>query len=121
MKISKTPLFIAALALAGCSDWTPVKNANDVQGVTVKVRAEGKDEVVVDEVVPCDEKGFVFAKQASDCSEGSTATFDTRRDKVLVHSKDSTDSVGYIVVGVLTAIFVPFAIVGSAMLSGGKY
>ena len=101
-------------ALLGCSDWTPVKSASDVEGQLVRVESPGKETVVVDEVVLCDKSGFVFSADSRDCQE---TTYDTRRDKVWKHDKDTKSSVGLVVTGILTAIFVPAAIVGSAILA----
>lgn len=101
--------------LVGCSDWKPIHSAHDVEGQRVKIEAKGKEDVVIDEVVTCDDAGFIIASQVSDCRDDHT--FDTRRDKVQVFDKDTKSSVGLIVVGVLTSIFVPAAIVGSAILS----
>jgi hypothetical protein len=100
-------------ALVGCSDWSPVKNAHDVEGQVVRVESAGK-ETTVDEVVLCDSSGFLFAGQTSDCKDSA---FDVRRDKVLKHDKDTKSTVGLIVTGILTAIFVPVAIVGTTILS----
>lgn len=106
---------VVAIALAGCSDWAPIHNARDFEGQRVKVEAAGHEEIVIDEVVTCDDDGFVIASQASDCHE--KRTFDTRRDKVLAIDKDTKSSVGLVVAGVLASIFIPAAIVGSAILS----
>jgi len=107
---------VIAGALTGCSDWTPVRNARDVEGQSVKVESRGK-EVAIDAVVLCDDAGFIIASQVSDCRDSPQLTFDTRRDKVLVVNKDTKSSVGVLVAGILTAIVVPIAIVGSAILS----
>jgi hypothetical protein len=107
---------IVASALAGCSDWAPVHTARDIEGQRVKVQAAGKDSVI-EEVVVCDEDGFIIANEVADCHGTPERTFDTRRDKVLVHQKDTKASVGLVVVGILAAIFVPAGIVGGAILS----
>ena len=112
-----TALVVAASLTTACSDWTPIRNAHDYAGQAVKVEAAGK-EIHIDEVVTCDESGFVIADQESDCSADPPRTFDTRRDHVLIHDKDTRGTVGVVVAGVLTAILVPVAIVGSKMLTG---
>ena len=106
----------AFLALVGCSDWSQVKDAHDVEGQLVRVESKGK-ESTIDEVVLCDTKGFVIAGQTSDCTDPQAQTFDVRRDKVLKHDKDTKETVGLVVTGILTAILVPAAIVGSKVLT----
>src|SRR5262249_48860338 len=105
------------VALCGCSDWTPVKNAHDVEGQLVRVEPPGKERETVDEVVLCDTQGFVFAGDSRDCKD---APYDVRKDKVFKHVADTKGTIGVVVTGILTAIFVPVAIVGSTMLAGGK-
>jgi hypothetical protein len=108
-------LYVCAFAaLLGCSDWTPVKSARDAEGQLVRVQEPGKETVVIDEVVLCDTSGFVFSGDSRDCQE---TTYDTRRDKVWKHDKDTKGTVGLVVTGILTAIFVPAAVVGSAILA----
>jgi hypothetical protein len=53
----------------------------------------------------------------SDCRGSPDLTYDTRRVKVLAVDKDTKATVGFVVAGVLAAIFVPAAIVGSTILS----
>ena len=103
--------------MCGCSDWSPVKNAHDVEGQLVRVESPGKKAETVDEVVLCDDKGFVFAGDSRDCKD---EPYDVRKDKVFKHDKDTKGTVGIVVTGILTAIFVPFAIVGSTILANGK-
>jgi hypothetical protein len=111
----KSAVICAALCVAGCSDWSPVKNAHDVEGQLVRVETKGKETQTVDEVVLCDTKGFIFAGDSRDCKD---EPFDVRKDKVFKHDRDSRGTVGLVVTGILTAIFVPVAIVGSQMLGG---
>ncbi len=115
MRKSWALLAVSVLA-AGCSDWTPVKTARDIEGQRVRVQTGGK-EIVIEEVALCDDDGFVVARDRSECHGDTEQTYDTRRDKVLVVDKDMKATVGIVVAGVLTAIFVPVAVVGSAILS----
>ena len=111
------------VALCGCSDWSQVKNAHDVEGQLVRVESKGKEMATVDEVVLCDSAGFTFAGDSRDCAatpESGGPLFDIRKDKVFKHERDTRATVGIVVTGILTAIFTPVAIVGSKMLSGGK-
>lgn len=103
----------AFAALVGCSDWSQVKNAHDVDGQLVRVESKGK-ESTIDEVAVCD--AYVIAGQASDCSDPNAQKFDTRKDKVLKHDRDTRATVGLVVTGILTAVLVPAAIVGSKLL-----
>jgi len=105
------------VALCGCSDWSQVKNAHDVEGQLVRVESRGKETATVDEVVMCDTEGFIFAGDSRDCKD---QPYDMRKDKVFKHVRDSKATVGVVVTGILTAIFVPVAIVGSQMLSPSK-
>jgi hypothetical protein len=105
------------VALCGCSDWSQVKNAHDVEGQLVRVESPGKKAETVDEVVLCDTEGFVFAGDSRDCKD---EPYDFRKSKVFKHERDTKGTVGIVVTGILRAIFVPFAIVGSQMLSNGK-
>jgi hypothetical protein len=105
------------VAMCGCSDWSPVKNAHDVEGQLVRVEQKGKETQTVDEVVLCDTQGFLFAGDSRDCKDEA---FDVRKDKVFKHDRDTKGTVGIVVTGILTAIFVPFAIVGSTILANGK-
>ena len=105
------------VALCGCSDWAPVKNAHDVEGQLVRVESKGKETATVDEVVLCDSAGLVFAGDSRGCAADGPV-YDVRKDKVFKHVSDTKGTVGLVVTGILTAIFVPAAIVGSAMLSG---
>ncbi len=105
------------VALAGCSEWAPIRSARDLEGQQVKIEAHGKEAVVIEQVVTCDDEGYVIANQVSDCRENPAATFDTRRDKVLVHDGSAKSNVGYIVACVLAAVFVPAGIVGTAILT----
>ena len=107
------------VALCGCSDWSPVKNAHDVEGQLARVEPAGKPMATVDEVVLCDSAGYVFAGDSRDCKDKDNA-FDVRTDKVYKHVRDTKGTVGLVITGILTAIFVPVAIVGSNMLSPGK-
>jgi len=104
-----------AIALGACSDWKPIKNAHDYEGQRVKVEVAHGDPTILESVVTCDDDGFVIANEAHDCADKHT--FDTRRDKVSVHDGDAKSSVGLVVTGILAAIFVPVAIVGSAILT----
>ncbi len=106
----------ALAALVGCSDWSQVKNAHDVEGQLVRVESKGK-ESTIDEVVLCDSSGFVIAGQTSDCTDPKAQTFDVRKDTVLKHDKDTKTTVGLVVTGILTAIFVPAAVVGGKILT----
>ena len=108
---------VICVALCGCSDWSQVKNAHDVEGQLVRVESKGKEAATVDEVVLCDTQGFVFAGDSRDCKD---EPYDFRKDKVFKHVRDTKSTVGIVVTGILTAIFVPFAVVGSTILSGGK-
>jgi hypothetical protein len=87
-------------------------------GQRVKVTSAGQ-ELVIDEVVTCDKAGFIVAKQAVDCREGPPLTFDTRRDKVSVFDNSAKTNVGLVVVGIVAAVLLPVAIVGSVYLGGG--
>jgi hypothetical protein len=109
--------FVIASLLVGCSEWSPLRSARDVEGQRVRVQAAGKEEVVIEEVVTCDDKGFIIASQVSDCRENPERTFDTRRDKVSVHDKDTKSSIGIAVACILACIFVPAGIVGTAIIS----
>jgi hypothetical protein len=103
--------------MCGCSDWSQVKNAHDVEGQLVRVESPGKETQTVDEVVLCDKAGYRFAGSSIDCKDEA---FDVRTDKVFKHDKDTKGTVGIVVTGILTAIFVPVAIVGKTILSNGK-
>jgi hypothetical protein len=107
---------VIACTVAGCADWTPIRNARDVEGQRVKVETAGK-EVVIEEVVTCDAAGFIISSDVADCRGDRKLTYDTRRDKVLVHEKDSLSSLQIALASAFAAIFVPVAIVGSALLS----
>jgi hypothetical protein len=107
---------VVALASAACSDWTPIRNAHDYAGQAVRVETAGKD-IHIDEVVTCDDTGFVIASDESDCT-GDRPRYDTRRDKVLIHDKDTRGTVGMVVAGVLGAVLIPTAIVGGKILTG---
>jgi hypothetical protein len=107
---------VIACTVVGCSDWKPIRNARDVAGQHVRVEAGGK-EVDIEEVVTCDAAGFIISNDVADCRDNPQLTYDTRRDKVLVHDKDSLSSVQIALAGAFAAIFVPVAIVGSALLS----
>lgn len=102
--------------VVGCSDWSQVKNAHDVEGQLVRVESNGKERTI-DEVVLCDSSGYVIAGQTSECTDPKAQTFDTRRDKVLKHDKDTKTTVGLVVTGILSAVLVPAAIVGSKVLA----
>jgi hypothetical protein len=102
-------LVLVPVWMLGCSDWTPIKNARDVEGQRVRIEADGQ-RIVIDEVVVCDTPGYVIAKQDVDCQEGRPLTFDTRRDKVSVYSGDGKANAGLVVAGVLAAILIPAAI-----------
>lgn len=119
MHLSTRPwagLGVALSLTTACSDWTRIRSAHDYAGQAVKVELPDKD-VHIDEVVTCDASGFVIAEETSDCSAPSR-TFDTRRERVLIHDKDTRGTVGMVVAGVLTAILVPAAIVGGKILMG---
>jgi hypothetical protein len=107
---------VIACTVAGCSDWTPIRNARDVEGQRVKVEGRGP-EVVIEEVVTCDKEGFIISSDVADCRGNPKLTYDTRRDKVLVHDKDSLSTAQIALASAFAAIFVPVAIVGSALLS----
>lgn len=102
--------------VVGCSDWSQVKNAHDVEGQLVRVESNGK-ESTIDEVVLCDSSGYVIAGQTSECADPKAQTFDVRRDKVLKHDKDTKTTVGLVVTGILSAVLVPAAIVGTKVLT----
>ena len=108
---------VICLALCGCSDWSQVKNAHDVEGQLVRVESKGKEAETVDEVVLCDTAGFIFAGDSRDCKD---SPYDIRKDKVFKHVRDSKATVGLVVTGILTAVITPVAIVGSKILSNGK-
>ncbi len=103
--------------LVGCSDWSQVKDAHDVEGQLVRVESKDGKESTIDEVVLCDADGNVIAGDAHDCKDPNATTFDVRRDKVLKHDKDTKTTVGLVVTGILTGIFVPAAYVGSQILA----
>ncbi len=103
--------------LVGCSDWSQVKNAHDVEGQLVRVEPKDGKETTVDEVVLCDSEGNVIAGDSRDCNDPSVPKFDVRRDKVLKHDRDSRATVGLVVTGILTGIFVPAAYIGSQVLA----
>lgn len=105
------------VALCGCSDWSQVKNAHDVEGQLVRVESKGKETQTVDEVVLCDSAGFVFAGDSRDCKD---EPYDVRKDKVFKHIRDTKTTVGIVVTGILTAVITPVAIVGSKILTNGK-
>lgn len=106
-----------AIALAGCSEWTPIRNARDVDGQRVRVEIPGRPDVDIDALVLCDDKGFVIASTDSECRGDSKVTYDTRREKILVHDGETKSNVGIVVTAVLAAIFVPIGIVGTAILT----
>jgi len=108
---------VILVALCGCSDWSQVKNAHDVEGQLVRVESPGKEPQTVDEVVLCDTAGVRFAGSSIDCKDEA---FDMRTDKVFKHVRDTKSTVGLVVTGILTAIFVPVAVVGSTILTNGK-
>lgn len=109
------------VALCGCSDWSQVKNAHDVEGQLVRVESKGKETQTVDEVVLCDSAGFVFAGDSRDCApESGVPPYDVRKDKVFKHVRDTKTTVGIVVTGILTAVITPVAIVGSKILTNGK-
>lgn len=111
------PLALAAALATACSDWTPIHNANDYVGQGVRVESAGK-EIHIDEVVTCDSSGLVIASDESECHGDPPHTYDLRRDKVLIHDKDTKGTVGVVITGVLTAIVVPVAVVGTKILTG---
>jgi len=111
-------LAVGATLTAGCSDWKPIRNANDYAGYGANVERAGKETVHLDELVTCDASGFVIAAEQGDCEADPPRTFDTRRDRVLVHEKDTRETVGVIIVGVLTSMAVAAATVAGTVLSG---
>jgi hypothetical protein len=94
-----------------------VRNAHDIEGQRVKVESHGKD-VVIEEVVVCDDAGTLVAAKPRDCRWPETR-YDIRRDKVRAFSNEAKSSVGLVVVGILAALLIPPAIVGSAILTAG--
>lgn len=110
-------VLLGASALGGCTEWVPLRNAHDRDGERVRV-VSGKKQIMIAELVTCDDDGFVIAKQTSDCGGDAPITFDTRKDKISIFEKDTTSSVGIVVATVLASIFVPAGIVGSVLLSG---
>ena len=110
-------VLFAALSV-GCSDWTPVRTARDLDGQRVKVEAKGES-VVIDEVSVCDRDGYLIARRDVDCQEdGPPLKYDTRREKVSVHAEGKTNA-STVVAIVIASILIPAAIAGSIYLSGG--
>jgi len=112
------PLAVGVALTAGCSDWKQIKNAHDYVGYGVNVERAGSEPVHIDEVVTCDSAGFVIAAEQGDCEADPPRTFDTRRDHVLIHEKDTRETVGVVIVGVLTSMVVAAATVAGTVLSG---
>lgn len=112
---------VLAVVTAGCSDWTPIRNARDVEGMRAKIETGGKPsrETVIDELVVCDDPGYIVAKRAVDCREGPPLTYDTRRDKVSVYTHDGMSNVQVVVLSLVATILIPAAIAGSIYLGGG--
>lgn len=111
---------LLVLATAGCSDWTPIRSAKDYEGQRVRIESGAKP-VVIDELVLCDNDGYLIARKDVDCQQpGPPLKFDTRRDKVSLYSPgDVKGKADVVVAGVLAAILIPAAIVVSAYFSGG--